>query len=141
MIIDFSSLKKCTIESSRPPPLVSPTLSLQYHRQSLITVTNSVSNWMVSMELEKWRFNSIAVEIEKGRPKIYLSFFFLFISSFIFAGASKNQLSLKNWIVFMISIWTEYTSFQIQNDLRPPPAPTIYKNLLFNKINKHVVHN
>ena len=41
----------------------------------------------------------------------------------------------------MISIWTEYTSFQIQSDLRPPPAPTIYKNLLFNKINKHVVQN
>ena len=32
VIINFSSLKKYTAESSRPPPLVPPTLSLQYHR-------------------------------------------------------------------------------------------------------------
>ena len=32
LIINFSSLKNYTTESSRPPSLVPPTLSLQYHR-------------------------------------------------------------------------------------------------------------
>ena len=40
--IGFSSLKKYTMESSRPPPLVPLTLSLQYHRHSLIKVSKSL---------------------------------------------------------------------------------------------------
>ena len=36
VIIDFFSLKKYTTESSRHPPLVPLTFSLQYHRYSLI---------------------------------------------------------------------------------------------------------
>ena len=40
MTIDFSSPKKYTTGSSRHPPLIPWTFSLQYHRQLLITLQN-----------------------------------------------------------------------------------------------------
>ena len=100
VIIDFFSLKKYTTESFRPPTLVSPTLSLQYHRQSLIKDSKSpaiLGNLAtppvpkaVVVELWKWRFSLIAVEIEKGRPKIKNHLIIYFCSRQQKSSATKN---------------------------------------------------